>query len=139
MNGYFIIYVFNIGINKLWCFSLYKNKKTAFLKTLPSLSIRFILCVCVCAHARAQSCLTLRDPMDCGPPDCSVHGISQARILKQIAISLSGGSSQPRDPTCLSCISRISMWVLKLVLKNEVTEIRVIPINVREQTLYQRW
>ena len=48
MNGYFIIYVFNIGINKLWCFSLYKNKKTAFLKTLRSLSIRFhFMCVCV--------------------------------------------------------------------------------------------
>ena len=25
----------------------------------------------------AQSCLTLRDPMDCSPPGSSVHGISQ--------------------------------------------------------------
>ena len=82
MNGYFIIYVFNIGINKLWCFSFYKNKKTAFLKTLPSLSIRFILCVCVCARAHVLSHVLLCDSMDCGPPDCSVHGISQARILK---------------------------------------------------------
>ena len=29
------------------------------------------------------------DPMDCGPPGSSVHGISQARILDWTAISLS--------------------------------------------------
>ena len=29
----------------------------------------------------AQSCLTLRDPVDCSPPGSSVHGISQARVL----------------------------------------------------------
>ena len=29
----------------------------------------------------AQSCPTLRDPMDCSPPGSSVHGISQARVL----------------------------------------------------------
>lgn len=34
MNGYFLIYVFNIGFNDLWCFSLYKKNKTAaFFKT----------------------------------------------------------------------------------------------------------
>ena len=29
-----------------------------------------------------QSCLTLFDPMDCGPPGSSVHGTSQATILQ---------------------------------------------------------
>ena len=29
----------------------------------------------------AQSCPTLRDPMDCSPPGSSVHGIFQARVL----------------------------------------------------------
>ena len=47
----------------------------------------------------AQSCLTLHDPMDCSLPGSSVHWISQARILEQIAISFSGESSQPRDET----------------------------------------
>ena len=28
----------------------------------------------------AQSCLTLRDPMDCSLPGSSIHGISQARV-----------------------------------------------------------
>ena len=35
--------------------------------------------------------------MDCSPPDSSVHGILQARILEWVAISFSSGSSQPRD------------------------------------------
>ena len=45
----------------------------------------------------AQSCLTLSDAMDCGLPGSSVHGILQARILKQVAISSSRGSSQQVD------------------------------------------
>ena len=44
----------------------------------------------------SQSCLTLCNPMDCSPPGSSVHGISQARILK----------SWPRLWTCVSCIGR---------------------------------
>ena len=46
--------------------------------------------------------------MDCGPPGSTVYGISQARILKWVAISFSRGSSQPRDGTHVSCIVR---WV----------------------------
>ena len=57
----------------------------------------------------AQSCPTLCNPIDCSPPGSSVHGISQARILKWVAISFSGGSSQPRDRSCISCIGR---WIL---------------------------
>ena len=44
----------------------------------------------------AQSCLTLCDPMDCGPPGSSVHGILQARIPEWVAIPFSRRSSQPR-------------------------------------------
>ena len=36
-----------------------------------------------------QSCLTLPDPMDYGPPGSSVHGIFQARVLEWVAISFS--------------------------------------------------
>ena len=38
----------------------------------------------------AQSCLTLRDPMDCSPPGSSFHGIFQARVLEWRAIAFSG-------------------------------------------------
>ena len=36
-----------------------------------------------------QSCPTLRDPMDRSPPDFSIHGISQARVLEWGAIAFS--------------------------------------------------
>ena len=35
----------------------------------------------------AQSCLTLRDPMDCSLPGSFVHGIFQARVLEWGAIA----------------------------------------------------
>ena len=47
----------------------------------------------------AQWCPTLCDPLHCGPPGSSVHGILQARILEWVAISYSRGSLQPRDQT----------------------------------------
>ena len=37
----------------------------------------------------AQSCLTLNDPMDCGPPGSSIHGIFQTRVLEWGAIAFS--------------------------------------------------
>ena len=42
----------------------------------------------------AQSCPTL-----CGPMDCIVHGILQARILEWVAFPFPRGSSQPRGQT----------------------------------------
>ena len=53
----------------------------------------------------AQSCPNLCDPIDHSPPGSSVHGILQARMLEWIAISFCRGSSQPRDRTCVSCVS----------------------------------
>ena len=37
----------------------------------------------------AESCPTLSDPMDCGPPGSSIHGIFQARVLEWGAIAFS--------------------------------------------------
>ena len=37
----------------------------------------------------AQSCPTLRDPMDCSPLGSSAHGIFQARVLEWLAIAFS--------------------------------------------------
>ena len=54
---------------------------------------------------RAQSYLTLCNPLDWSPPGSSVHGILQARILEWVAISCSGGSSRPRNGTHVSCVS----------------------------------
>ena len=48
---------------------------------------------------------TLCDPMDCGTPGSSVHGVLQA-ILEWLTISFSRGSSQTRDQTHIFCIGR---------------------------------
>ena len=47
---------------------------------------------------------TFWDPMDCSPPDYSVHGSSQARILEWLAVPFSRESSRPRDRTQVSHI-----------------------------------
>ena len=68
------------------------------------ISTRIAMCVLL-----AQSCPTLCDPVDCSRPGSSVRGILQARMLEQIVISSSRGSSPPRDQThssCVSCICR---------------------------------
>ena len=61
---------------------------------------------CCCCCLAAKSCPALCHHIDCSPPGSSVLGISQARILKWVAISFSRGSSRPRDRTCGFCIGR---------------------------------
>ena len=63
---------------------------------------------CVCVHARSlQLCPALCDPRNCSWPGFSVHWVLQARLLDWVAVSSSGGSSQIRDQTCVSCVSFI--------------------------------
>ena len=58
-------------------------------------------------HAKSlQSCLILCDLMDYSLSGSSVHGSLQRRLLECVSISLSRGSSWPRDWTCVSCIGR---------------------------------
>ena len=56
--------------------------------------------VWISAHSVMSHCHS----MDCSPPGSSVHGISQARILKWVAITFSRGSSLPKDRTHISCV-----------------------------------
>ena len=60
----------------------------------------------------AQSCLILCDLMDCRLPGFPVHEFFQARILEQVAISYSWGSSWPRGQTQVSCVSCIGRRIL---------------------------
>ena len=50
------------------------------------------------------------DPMDCGPPGSSVHGILRARILEWVAMPSSRASSRHRDPTRASCFGRWALY-----------------------------
>ena len=50
----------------------------------------FLQCMKVKSESEvAQSCPTLRDPMDCSLPGSSIHGIFQARVLEWGAIAFS--------------------------------------------------
>ena len=69
----------------------------------------FLLLLFCCYCLVAKLCLTLW-PMDCSPPDSSVHGISKARILEWVAISFSRWSSQPGNQILITC--SIGRWIL---------------------------
>ena len=60
--------------------------------------LRSYIC-CVLSHF---GCVQLCNPMDCGPPGSSAHGMLQARILEWVATPSSRGSSRPRDQTHIS-------------------------------------
>ena len=66
----------------------------------------------------AQSCPTLRDPMDRSLPGSSTHGIFQARVLEWVAISFSRRSSPPRDWAWVFCIvdRRFTVWAHLILL-----------------------
>ena len=72
--------------------------------------------VCVCVHVCAQLCPAPCDPMDCGPPGSSVHGIFQARILEWVAISFSRVSSRPRNQNLVSCL--LHFWADFFLLRH---------------------
>ena len=68
-----------------------------------------------CVHVKSlRLCLTLCDPMDCSPPDFSVHGILQAGILEWGAMPSSRGSSRPRDQTRISYVTGDSLPLIYL-------------------------
>ena len=72
------------------------------------------VCVCACmgrgVRVSSLSCVSpvrlFVTPTKTSPPGSSVHGISQARTLECVAISFSGGSSRPRDRSCVSSFGR---------------------------------
>ena len=95
-------------------------------------------------HAKSlQSCPTLCNPMDCSPPDSSVHEILQARLLESVAMPSSRGSSHPRGRTHIAYISCISRWTFYFIFfttnttwealfKSQPSQIAVlIPITVQ--------
>ena len=74
---------------------------------------RSLLSACVC-YVCGQSRLIFLRPQGLYPPGSSVHRISWARILEWVAVPSSGGSSQPRDWTRVSCVSCTGRRILYL-------------------------
>ena len=75
-------------------------------------SVSVCECVCACAQLLSHVWLSAPDPKDYSPPDSSVRGILQTRILEWVAISSPGESSQRRDWTSISCLFCIGQWIL---------------------------
>ena len=92
------------------------------------------VCVCVCMCSVAQSCLTLRDAMDCNPPGSSVYGILQARKLEWVAIPFSRGSSLPRDWSWVSCTAGrfFTVWAIREAYN-------CLPVHKRREEPTLRW
>ena len=64
-----------------------EGKSCSTPERLPSPCFMLLLYVHACMPAQLlQSCPALCNPVDHSPPDSSVHGILQARILEQVAI-----------------------------------------------------
>ena len=63
--------------------TLAKGKNTLWSTSLASFDFHR----CESKSEVAQSCPVLCDPMDCSPPDSSIHGILQAGMLEWVAVS----------------------------------------------------
>ena len=70
------------------------------ISMLKKLGFHFAVVVQLLSHVQLFC-----NHMDCNPPGSSVHGISQGRILEQVAISFCRGFSQPRDQTRVSYLA----------------------------------
>ena len=64
------------------------------------------MCICIYIHIyiyvytcakSLQSCSILCNPMDCSPPDSSVHGVLQARVLECVAMLSSRGIASTQE------------------------------------------
>ena len=105
----------------LWihvCPQLYWAKYLPQKARYPLLVSTILLCAVQAPFVLAkwlQSCRTLFDPMNRSPPGSPVHGIHQARILQWVAVPFSRGSSQPSDPTLVSCIAGrfFTIWAIR--------------------------
>ena len=103
----------------LWYLCVGRMLKSSYWEFIELPGFENFVCVYMCVLV-AQLCLILCHPINCSPPDFSVHGILQARILEWIAILLSRGTSQPRDWTLVSCFTGrfFTVWATGNIFSN---------------------
>ena len=94
-----------------------------------------------CCCLAATLCPTLLPTMDCSPPGSFVHGISQARILKWVAMSFSRGSFQPKDllqgSTHVSCIA-LRFFTTRAMGKAQCLQVKVLVPQSCPNSLWPR-
>ena len=83
----------------------------------------------------AQSCLTLRDPMDCSLPGSSIHGILQTGVPEwgAIAFSVANGEKdkkrkEGRNDNLKGPISNIKFFILPVLTASAIDIITVVNI-----------
>ena len=88
-----------------------------------------------------QSCLTLGGSMNHSPPGSSVRGALQTGILEGAAGPSSRGSSQPRDPTCVSVSPALSgrFFTTNATWESLPTSRRIICKLQKTQSWINRW
>jgi len=99
-------------VGKCWIFLFSDPSDTLCFFLFPPVLQGILGLVTESESQVAQLWPTLCDAMDCSLWGSSVHGIFQARVLEWIAISVSRGSSWPRNWTLVSRIAgrRFTVW-----------------------------
>ena len=90
-NGEWTLFGEKACLECLWCARFYSKGLTWIITS-------------ECSETQVlftQLCQTLCNPMDCGLPGSSVHGILQARILEWVAIPFSRESSPTQGSNCM--------------------------------------
>ena len=83
----------------------------------------------------AQSCSTLCHPTDCSPPGSSVHGILQAKILEQVAMtSLVWNTIKPQFKKWMRCICRYWNIVERKKIELQNDKYSMMPFMVNNNT-----
>ena len=92
-----------------------------------------------------QSCPTLCNPMNCSPPDFSVHRISQARVMEWVAISFfrrsSNWGTKPTSPAGSDSLPR-NPWEAQYIVYVKMKESEscsVVSESLRPLGLYSPW
>ena len=116
----------------LWCYLSDLSAQRTFKVALDYIWHCYIVILCGCATSYPTESRTMFDIKAkvkslsrvwlCDPTDCigyrllSVRGIFQARVLEEVAISLSRGSSRPRNWTQVSHIAGrcFTLWATSL-------------------------
>ena len=91
LTSFILIFIINVK-NKIFCYCVY-SVCTDFLKHLANYCTVLFTLVFISEAAAAakslQSCQTLCNPTDGGPPGSTIPGILQARTLEWVSISFS--------------------------------------------------
>ena len=99
LNRYWVCIQFVEEYRKDWLINWIHMSTVRY--SVSASDLRALHCYCSVVHLPPTLC----DPMNCGLPESSVHGVLQARILEWVTMLSSRKSSRLRDRTPKSLMS----------------------------------